>query len=348
VAADYSGFTVTVTNGKPSRHDNPSLDEVVRAIANVDIAWLDFEVDDVEADAAHITSVLGFSSTLVESLLREDMAEYEDLDTELGLLVPIIHVRNLTVEVRPLLVLVHDNFVLTLHRRGQTSRFRKFARYAETAMRKIQPDLPVEDKMTILLTRILDENNTRNFEGIRLIEDAGEKIAGQLVQENVDRRELAPRIYNMKRALVDYLDALWASLDVIQSLRYGDAELITDDEVLLTRVALLIDDVKRHIQLSEHMSEVLSGGLEVMQSIYNNQLQVLNNRMNFIITWLTILGTAVLVPNTLATVLAAAPPSLQVTDPTIYLSVMIGSTIAATLVAYIWVRAAAPLPRELD
>lgn len=347
-APTYEGFMVTVTKGKPTRLDAPRIHDMVRGLHEADIAWLNFEVDDLERDAQRIASVLGFSGTLIESLLRTELSEYEDRDTELGLLVPLIRVENLDVETRPLLILVRDNFVLTMYKRGKVTRFRKFARYAETAMRKIPQDLPTPDKLTILLTRLLDENNNRNFEGIRRIEDLGEKIAGELIREDLDRKAMAPKIYQMKRALITYLDALWASLDVIQNLRHGDAELLTDDDQLLGRVALLGDDVQRHIQLSEHMSEVLSGGLEVMQSIYNNQLQTLNNRMTFIVTWLTVLGTAVLVPNTLATVLSAAPPSLQIENPWLYLAVMAGSTVLATAAAYVWVRARVPLPKTLD
>lgn len=38
-----------------------------------------------------------------------------------------------------------------------------------------------------------------------------------------------------------------------------------------------------------------------MQSIYNNQLQSLNNRFALVTAYLTVLGTAFLVPNTIAT-----------------------------------------------
>lgn len=338
---------VSVRGGKSSRLDAPRVHEVVRPLAEADVAWLNFEVDDLARDAPMIASVLGFSTTLVEMLLRAPLSEYEDRDTELGMVTPIVRVEHLDVGVQRLMLLVRENFVLTIYPRGKVTRFRKFARYAETAMRKIAPDAPLQDKLTILLTRLLDENNTRNFEGIRVIEEHGERIAGALSAEELDRRQVAPEIYQMKRALIQYLDALWASLDVIQNLRHGDAELVSDDEHVLGRVALLGEDVQRHIQLSEHMSEVLSSGLEVMQGIYNNQLQSLNNRMSFVITWLTILGTAVLVPNTLATVLSAAPPSLQITDPRVYLAVMIGSTVLATLMAWVWMRRYAPLPRRL-
>ena len=338
---------VTVTDGKPARLDAPRLTDAVRAVHGADLAWLNFEVDDLAVDTMHIGSILGFSGTLIESLTRGQLlSEYDDRDTELGMLAPIVRVHELDVLVEPLIVLVRENFVLTIYQKGTATRFRKFARYAETAMRKIPNERPLPDKLTLLLTRLLNENNERNFDGIRSLEEHGERIAGQLVTESVDRKAVASRIYEMKRALILYLDALWASLDVIYNLRHGDAELITDDEQLLGRVALLADDVQRHIQLSEHMSEVLSSGLEVMQSIYNNQLQVLNNRMAFIVAWLTVLGTAVLVPNTLATVLAAAPTELQIDNPWLYFAVMAGSTILATTAAWLWVRRAVPIRVE--
>jgi len=71
------------------------------------------------------------------------------------------------------------------------------------------------------------------------------------------------------------MNALWESVDVLHALRYGDAELITNDDKLLDMLIVMTDEVKSQIGLAEHMSEVLASGLEVMQTIYNNQLQML-------------------------------------------------------------------------
>ena len=107
----------------------------------------------------------------------------------------------------------------------------------------------------------------------------------------------------MKHALITYLNTLWASWDVINSLRYGDAETITDNQKLLQRVGILGDDINRQIALSEHMSEVLASGLEVLQSVYNNQLQILNNRLALMVGYLTIIGNcAFLYQTRLATI----------------------------------------------
>ncbi len=339
---------VAVTDGKSQRIDASGVHDLLKSLHAADFAWINIEVDDLPRDVHAIASVMGFQGTLVDTLLRAHLSEYDDRDTEMGLLVPLIRVEALDVLVQPLIVLARDNFVLTIYQRGKATRFRKFARYAETAMRKIPVELNTSDKLTILLTRLLNENNERNFDGIRAIQEHGERIGAALLDESIDRRAVAPQIYAMKRALINYLDALWSSIDVIQGLRFGDAELITDDEALLARLALLGDDVTRHIQLSEHMSEVLASGLEVMQGIHNNQLQALNNRMSFVITWLTVLGTAVLVPNTLATILSAAPPALRIDSPVVYLALMIGSTAISTFGAYFWIQQKSFLPRQLD
>ena len=144
------------------------------------------------------------------------------------------------------------------------------------------------------------------------------------------------------------MDTLWATLDVVNSLRHGDAELITDSPKLLARLGILSDDVNRHIALSEHMSEVLVSGLEVLQSIYNNQLQILNNRLALVMTWLTILGTAVLVPNTLATVFSNPAYEMGPQDRTWYSILIVGSTIIATYMAYWWIKKKGLMPEKVD
>jgi magnesium transporter len=154
-------------------------------------------------------------------------------------------------------------------------------------------------------------------------------------------------IYNLKHALITYLNTLWRTLDVLHSLRYGDAELVSDNPKTLAQIGLLVEDVNRQISLSEHMSEVLASGLEVLQALYNNQLQLLNNRMALTMTWLTILGTAVLVPNTIATVFGFA---LGLDTETLVwtMAVLALATLNATYLAYWWVMRWAKLPKTPD
>jgi magnesium transporter len=137
-------------------------------------------------------------------------------------------------------------------------------------------------------------------------------------------------------------------VDVLHTVRYGDAELITNDPELLGKMSVLVEDVNRQIGLAEHMSEVLASGLEVLQSIYNNQLQALNNRLATLMTYLTIIGTAVLIPNTIATMLGNGVFDLGPEDRWWYWILMIGATIAGTLTCYWWVKRKGWIPKKQD
>ena len=128
-----------------------------------------------------------------------------------------------------------------------------------------------------------------------------------------------------------------ATKDVVDSLRYGDADLITNDEKLLGRIGIMSDNIDRHIELSEQMSNVLASGLEVMQSIYNNQLQTMNNRFARVTAYLTVLGTAALVQNTIATIAGSGVMEGTMAAQWWYIPMLVGSTVSATLVSMLWV-----------
>ena len=212
----------------------------------------------------------------------------------IGILLPAVRVKKVDFQCFPLLILVKKNLILTIHSED-VSRLVNFSRYAEAFVRKLPENMLPEDKVTTMLCRIIDENNNRNFEQLREIEDQADWLSESLLDMKAERSMLGKSIYEMKHTLIVYLNTLWRTLDVLNNLRYGDADVITDNPKVLAKVNLLVVDVTQQISLSEHMSEVLASGLEVLQSIYNNQLQVLNNRMALAMTWLTILGTAVLV-----------------------------------------------------
>ena len=345
-AEEERGICVAISHaGKPVRLSGASPSAFIETLDQASIAWVNFAVDDLLKDGELLATMLGFSGSLVGILLKSESSNYEDLETELGLRLPVVKVQNLHVEVLPIVVLVRRGLVLTIHERGKVTRIQKFARYADTFMRKIPADAPWNDKLTIVLTRLINENNERNFDGLRSIEDVGDELSEGMAKPTGDRQLMGARIHEMKHALITYLNSLWLSLDVIQSLRWGDAECISDDERLLGRIGILGDDVQRHIQLSEHMSEVLASGLEVVQSIYNNELTIRNNRLAFLAAWLALLGTAVLVPNTLATVLSNPVFGLTSADRGWFIALMVGSTVLATLLAWIAVQRKGWLPK---
>lgn len=341
-------WTALLLNGEAIRTESDTSSGLQEIMPKAIVTWADCLVNDMAKDAWPVASQLGFSELLVNTLMAGYYSGYEDYDTEMGLMLPAIQVHEFEVTLNPILVLVRRNLILTIHTLSVDRRFFRIRRYAETFLKKIPPDASPEDSLTTLLSRILDDNNERNFDHLREIEEQGDKLSQDLINPTTPRTEVGKKIYSMKHALITYLNGLWVTLDVLNTLRYGDAELITNDEYLLEKIGVLCQDVNRQIALAEHLSEVLASGLEVLQSIYNNQLQILNNRMALAMTYFTIIGAAVLVPNTLATILANPAFDLGPRDVWWYSGLLIVSTILATLVTYWWVKSKGWIPKSME
>lgn len=347
-------FCVAICHdGSVFMDDADSPAKFLEILHNVIIAWIDFRTGskEFEKDARLAATQLGFSDQLFSSLNGEFRLLYEDADTEMGIRVPSIQIRAYDQpDVQPYttLLFLRKNFILSIHTFEVDRRFSRLRRYSNKILQKIPTEVCAEDKLTLLLIRIIDQNNDRNFEHLRQIEEQGDELNKRLMNPETPRNLLGPQIYGMKHALITYLNALWETVDVIHDVRYGDAELLTNDPKLLERVGLLAEDVNRQIGLAEHLSEVLASGLEVLQSIYNNQLQVLNNRMALIMTYLTVLGTAVLVPNTLATIFSNSAFAMVPTDLFWYVPLLVISTLLATWFTFWWVKRRGWIPKKMD
>ncbi len=342
-----NAFYVSLSSkGVTTKAESDDVSEIVKLLKEDSLEWMDFSVGNIHEDSFLIASYLKFSLQLTASVLSGRYSAYEDLDTELGIMLPAVRVEKFDVNVYPLVILVRKNLIVTIHPKNVV-RLEKIYRYADIFMKKIRHDIPWNDKLTILLTRIIDENDEKNFAGLRMIEEEGDELGKYMVDVKAPRTKIGADIYQMKHALITYLNTLWSSWEVINSLRYGDAELITDNPKLLQRIGILGDDINRQIALSEHMSEVLASGLEVLQTIYNNQLQMLNNRLAFIATWLAILATAGLVPNTLATIFGIGKINDLIEWPWIVLILTL-STVFATYLMYQLFKKKEWLPPKVD
>ena len=320
-------------------------EEFLQTIKNADFAWINVQVDDLKEEGSKVASLLGFNQSIIHELVAQRFSGYDDQTAELGLLLPAVHVSKLEVEINKLIILIKSNTIVTIHGERVT-RLVKFARYAITSFKKVPKNLDDVDKISMVLIRILDENNERNFDGIRSIQEQGEEISKYLIQPSAPRQELGGDIYKMKHALISYLEALWATLDVVHYLRYGDAEMITDDPIILQKVGMLSTDLTRQISISEQMSTVLASGLEVLQSIYNNQLTILNNRLSLLAVWMAVVGAAFIVPNTIATVFGTSVG--EHIEWHIQLLIMLGTTLISVIFVYWIVSKRSLLPPKVD
>jgi magnesium transporter len=335
-------------SGKAYKQDAESPIPFLEIMNRSVVSWVDYITDDPIKDIPLVAAQMGFSETFITSMGGETPITYQDFDTEMWMRIPSIQIRGTDVKAYPLLMLIRKNVVFTMHVSLVDKRFIRLRRYSDTILKKIPLDGLPEDKLTILISRIIDANNDSNFRHLRVIEERGDDLNQDLMQSETDRSQLAPKIYEMKHALITYMNALWDSVDVLHALRYGDAELVTNDDKLLDILSVMTDEVKSQIGLAEHMSEVLASGLEVMQTIYNNQLQHLNNRLALVMTYLTIVGTAVLVPNTLATIMGNSVFNIGPSDLWWYLLLMIGATILATVGVWYWIKRMGWIPKKQD
>jgi magnesium transporter len=335
-------------SGKAYKQDAESPIPFLEIMNRSVVSWVDYITDDPIKDIPLVAAQMGFSETFITSMGGDTPITYQDFDTEMWMRIPSIQIRGTDVKAYPLLMLIRKNVVFTMHVSLVDKRFIRLRRYSDTILKKIPLDGLPEDKLTILISRIIDANNDSNFRHLRVIEERGDDLNQDLMQSETDRSQLAPKIYEMKHALITYMNALWDSVDVLHALRYGDAELVTNDDKLLDILSVMTDEVKSQIGLAEHMSEVLASGLEVMQTIYNNQLQHLNNRLALVMTYLTIVGTAVLVPNTLATIMGNSVFSIDSGDLWWYLLLMIGATVLATVGVWYWIKRMGWIPKKQD
>ncbi|MBN1169614.1 magnesium transporter CorA [Candidatus Micrarchaeota archaeon] len=350
LSLEQKGFCVSRLRRGTSTKEKEAKDvaEFEDLIKSAAVSWVDYVVEDLKRDAPEVAKSIGFSEQLVNSLLsRLSESGYEDLDSEMGLLVPVISAQGFDVKIEYMLVLLRNNLVVTLHT-TQMTRFFRLRRYAKIFMKKIKPKLSKEDRITILLTRILDESNSRNFDALRNIEKSADNVSEMLSRTDTDRELIGRQIHAMKHGLMIYMNGLWETIDVLNTLRYGDPELLSDNRRLLERIGALTIETNYQIELAEHMSQVLASGLEVMQSIYNNQLQILNNNLALVVAYLTVIGTAVLVPNTLATIFGVSFfDDFGTGFLSDYLILILLSTVISVLLAYLWVRKSGLLPKGI-
>jgi len=338
-------FCVALLKNGTTAKAEGRVEEFLEVIKDADFAWINLQVSDFEAEGGKIAATLGFNPAIVHELAAQRFSGYDDHITELGLMLPAVHVSQLQVDINKLMILLKDNLIVTIHGESIT-RFVKFARYAVTFFKKVPKNLDTIDKLSLVLIRLLDENNERNFDGIRSIQEQGEEISKYLIEPTFPKQELGKDIYRMKHALISYLEALWASLDVIHYLRYGDAELITDDAAILQKISLLSSDLTRQISISEQMSSVLASGLEVLQSIYNNQLTILNNRISVLAMWIAIVGAAFIVPNTIATIFGT--PIGEHFEWRIQLLIIIFSTVFSIIGVYWFIKKRGIMSQKID
>jgi magnesium transporter len=278
-------FCVALAGSSTQVKRSSHFEDFFPLVERSSIAWVDIKVDDSEKEVVETAVKVGFSELLPKQLLArlKDRVHfqggYEDLDTEMGVLFPTVSVEGFDITVNPIFMLLRKGLILTI-RSSKTHIFHDLHRYAETFLKRLPKNRSLDDRLTLLLIRIIDENNQRNFEQLQEIDRGSEDLAKGLKTDGDVRPTAGDRIYEMNLTLVKYLSCLWATSDTLFSLRHGDADLISDATPVLDKIGSLINEVHQQLNLAEHISDVLASGLQSLQSIYNNQLQDRNNLLS--------------------------------------------------------------------
>ena len=289
-------------DGTLKRHPNTEIELINSKLKEFSMSWIEFVVDDVSSDAEEIVSKLKLQLDS-NSVLNGYYSNYEDTGNLLGVTIPLVQIKGGHVSPSPVLIYVSENSIISIHDEG-AERMMNLSASSEGFLKNLpnkEGDLP--ERLSILLARIIDEISERNYDTLRVLVERAQSIELELGSEkSVTAKEVSLEMSKIKRAILTFLSAVWATHTTIHSLRYGDAAVLTDRPELLSRFDIVLDDINRQIQLAEQILELLSTGVNVIQT-------QLTNRLSTIILWLTVIGTAVLVPNTLATIFAIVPNS---------------------------------------
>jgi len=179
-----------------------------------------------------------------------------------------------------------------------------------------------------LLFRLMDEVSETNFSILRTILEQAEQLEIDISGARQMDRNISDELSNMKRSLLTFLGAVWATHDTVRNVKYGDPDMLTDDDDILEKFEVILGRLDRQIQMAENVMEIISTGVTVIQTETSNQLTKL-------IVWLTVAATAVLVPNTIATVLGI--PDLHISLAWV-IPILIISTVISVIVTYRWTK----------
>ena len=314
------------TQGSSFKLSNVKAEEVSSVSSTCAVSWTEYIVDDLLEAAKEVTQAL--TITLEPStLLGSYLSGYEDSGDTLGLMFPIITFSGSKVRPTPLLVYIRKDNVITIQDE-QAGKILRLSEYANRFFSRL-PTKPEEwaDRQTTLLIRIIDELSEHNFTVLRMIVESAEQIEIDLAGLRQIPRDLTLEMSNIKTSVLRFLNSIWATHTTVHSLRYGDPDMISDNDVILAKFDPILAGLERQIQMAEHVLEVLTAGMNVLQT-------EVSNKLGGFLLWLTVVGTAVLVPNTLATVYGAFPAAEGEELPRLVGLVL--STAAATFASY-WV-----------
>ena len=287
------------TEGIPFKKPSVQLDEAAKTISLGNLTWIECVVDNIVEETPKILANLGITMD-PSVLLSGYMSSYEDRGDTLGLMLPFVVTGANKTQSAPLLIFIKKDLIITIHD-DYGGKITRLYNYSNTLLRKL-PKEPENwaNRQTILLARIMDELIETNFSILRLIVERTEQLELDLAGSRQVQRDLSIEMSDMKTSVLTFLNAVWATYDTVHNLKHGDADMVSDDDGILAKFEVILGRLDRQIQMSENVLQVVATGINVIQTEVSNKLATL-------VVWFTVVGTAVLVPNTLATIFTLFP-----------------------------------------
>jgi magnesium transporter len=325
-------------NGKASRSIVESTAQANDFAKGSRLSWLNFIIGDISLGLESVYSEMKLTIT-PSTLLSGYLSNYEDKSEILGLMLPILRVEKGEVTTTPLIIYLTKNRLISIHDE-YTEHLLRLSQYSDTFMQKLPIGGSWQDPQTFLLARVIDEIAERNFKSLHMIIEQAELIQLELARSETPPKKLSLEIFNIKQSVLSFLNAVWAIRDVVHSLRYGDSDMVSDDSDVLVKFDIILADLDRQLSMAEHVLEVLAGGMSVLQTMFQANLQTVSNRMTTVLLWLTIVGTAILLPNTLATIYGIPFLPLDTTGGNWILIIisLVMSTVFGTMLVYFFVK----------
>jgi magnesium transporter len=275
--------------GTTFKNKEITLQEISQRLAECKTAWIDIVVEDVSASIRDVIKQLGIAYDPT-SLLGGYLSNYEDLGELLALMVPILTFKGGAVTPSPVVILVKRGQVFVIHE--PSNRLQRFSEHIEIFLRRLpKGEEAWADRNTLLLWRLLDEIAEQNFIVLRDLVERAEELQIRLSEAKEFPRDLSRELSSIKRAIMAFLNAMWATHETIHTLKSGDPEMVSDKERVLARFDMILASIDRQIQMAEHTLEILAAGINVVQTS-------LANRLAGIITILTVIFT-LSIPGTL-------------------------------------------------
>ena len=313
--------------GVPYKKDSIQLEEAAQTLSIGNLTWIECVVDDIVGDTPKILEKLNIKMD-PKVLLSGYVTAYEDVGDTLGIMLPFIVTGDSRTQTSPILIFMKKDLIVTIHD-DYGGKIVKLYNYSTSLLRKLpkEPD-QWADRQTILLFRLMDEVSETNFSSLRTIVEQAEQLEIDLAGARLSDRDVGYELSNMKRSLLTFLNAVWATHDTVRNVKFGDPDMLTDDDDILEKFEVILGRLDRQIQMAENVMEVISTGVTIIQTETSNKLTKL-------IVWLTVAATAVLVPNTIATIFGI--PDLQISWIWV-IPILVISTFISAFITYRWTK----------